>query len=406
MLAPFRILHPTAALAADVAAPPFDVVSIAEARRIAEGNPHCFLRVSRAELELAIAPATGDGSSRDAAVYHRGAKNLQRMVHDGILHQEKRPQYGIYRLTAGDHCQTGFVGLASLTDYRDGAVLTHECTVPASVDDRATLIATHRSHSGLVFAFADFPGVLQTLTDQLVSTPPFAAVQAEDVLHEMWIVGDEETIREIGTACAALQAIYIADGHHRSAAAMAAWKTRGDRPPDGFPVALFPSDQVTTLSYNRVLTSLGAVSVDRLRHGIADHYSLEDCAHPATGTPPFGFDLYAGDRWQRATPRRSPPVGEHGVPMHAVSLLREHVLGPVLGIEDERSDPRVEFVGGDVAPATLADRIIAGEIAVAFWMAPTPVAYLRKVADQHGVMPAKSTWFAPKLRDGLFVHAF
>ncbi len=405
MLTPFRMLYPSAALAADVAAPPFDVVTVAEARRIAEGNPYCFLRVSRAELELTDAAAAESAASIDPAVYRRGADNLQRMIGDGVLRQAKRPQYGVYRLSAGDHRQTGLVGLASLPDYRDGSVLTHERTVPERVADRAALIAAHRSHSGLVLAFADFPTDLLALTDTLAAAPPFAALEADDVLHEVWLVEDEDTVARMAAACDALPAIYIADGHHRSAAAMSAWADRDYQPPDGFPVALFPSDQVTTLSYNRVLTSLGDGDVEQLLQAIAEHYSIGHRPQPAGETPQYGFDFYTGTRWQRATPISAPPLDDDGVPMHAVSLLRERVLGPVLGVDDERSDPRVEFVGGDVSPSALAARFAVGDIAAAFWMAPTPVPYLRQVADRRGVMPAKSTWFSPKVRDGLFVHS-
>ena len=407
MLAPFSMLHPAPGFAAGVSAPPFDVVSLAEARQLAADNPYSFLRVSRAELELPEAVETDDGAPHtDAAVYRRGADNLHRFLQEGMLLRTARPQYGIYRLTEGEHTQTGVVGLASLEDYRDGAIRTHELTVPVRVRDRADLITAHQSHSGLVLTFADFPPTMSKVVTAATSAEPFATVSVGAVRHETWLVADEAMVTLLQRACADLSAIYIADGHHRSAAAAYAWEERGERPPDGFPVALFPTEGMRTLSYNRVLTSLDGASVAELLDNVRKHYSLQPCPEPGQGTPEHGFDIYAADRWQRASPLSGPGSPVDGVAPHAVSLLGDLVLAPLLHMQDERSDPRMRFVGGDVAPEVLAAQVAAGDVAAAFWMAPTPVAYLKQVADRRGVMPAKSTWFSPKLRDGFFVHVF
>jgi uncharacterized protein (DUF1015 family) len=394
-LSPFRMAHPLPSTAAAVAAPPFDVVSTREAARLARGNPDCFLRVSRAELEF-------DEPQVDvAAVYRRGARNLQRLLDDGVLIQPPEPQFGVYRMTLPGHQQTGFVGLASLTEYAAGGIRKHEQTMATRVGDRARLIGEHRSHSGLVMMFADYTLALRGLLQNVTAAPAYAAVTAGTVLHELWLVSQPEAIEQIRVAIATLTALYIADGHHRSEAAYQAWRARGGgAAADGYPVAVFPTQEVRTLSYNRVVRSLSGVTPEALLAGIRERYELNRTSAP--GEPATqGFDVYVDGSWHRATPRAT-----HGSTVHAATLLAENVLTPLLGVADARTDPRIDFVGGDVGPAALAAECDAGGAAAAFWLVPTPVAQLQAAADAREVMPAKSTWFDPKLRDGLFVHLF
>lgn len=409
-IAPFRALRPRPEFAAKVAAPPYDVVSLEEARNMAKGNPYSFLRVSRAELEL-----NGGVDPYSSTVYERGAENLRNLIKEGVLAQEEQPLLGVYRQKWGSHEQTGLVALASVDEYDRGIIKKHELTRTVKEADRVRLIETHESQSGPVLLFFNRPAKFERWLEDATSTPPdLQFVADDDVEHTVWSVRDLSTIRRVVDEFREIETLYIADGHHRSAAASrvrAARKNVGTRTSshheEGFLAVIFPHDQLQILPYNRVVRDLNGLSPTQFLDAIAPHYDLQIVPRP--GNPPSaGFDMYLEGQWHRATPGLIPnSSSEHQhdpVRSLAVSILTERVLDPLLGIVDQRSDARIDFVGGVRGPEQLAVMVDQGDWSVAFWLYPTTVAELMAVSDAERIMPPKSTWFEPKLRDGLFVH--
>lgn len=410
VITPFRALRPKPELAAQVAAPPYDVVSLEEARQQAKGNPYSFLRIGRAELEL-----DDNLDPYSPAVYEHGAKNLQQLIQRGVLTQEARPMFGVYRQKWGAHEQTGLVALASVEEYDQGRIKKHEFTRPVKENDRVQLIQTHESQSGPVLLFfRQRPKVAQWFEGVTSRQPDVQFVAPDTVEHTVWSVRDDAQINDIIEAFRDIPALYIADGHHRSAAASrvraarrASEKSNTPRPEDGFLAVIFPNDQLQILPYNRVVKDLHGHTPAQLRQAIAAQFELQPMSQP--GQPPdLGFDMYLEGQWQRAKPIFSSSevtaLANDPVRALAVAVLTERVLDPLLGIKDQRSDPRIDFVGGVKGPDKLAAMVDSGEWAVAFWLSPTTVEQLMAVSDADTVMPPKSTWFEPKLRDGLFIH--
>ncbi len=407
---PFRALRPKPEFIAKVAAPPYDVVSLEEARAIAQGNPNCFLRVGRAELEL------DDGvDPYSTQVYERGARNLRGLIQNDILVQETRPMFGVYRQRWGTHQQTGLVALASVEEYDRGLIKKHELTRPVKENDRMRIIETHESQSGPVLLFFQRSEKFEHWLEDVTATDPDSQFTANDGLeHTVWSVRDESAIRELIEDFHGIAALYIADGHHRSAAASRVRASRGMPGPslssnhhNGFLAVIFPHDELKILSYNRVVKDLHGRTTGEFLEAVALYYDLTVTNHPGEA-PPAGFDMYLENQWHRATPKitqaQKAEMEKDPVRALAVSVLTERVLDPLLGIKDQRSDSRIDFVGGIRPPKELASRVDSGDWAVAFWLYPTTVDELIAVSDAERIMPPKSTWFEPKLRDGLFVH--
>ena len=407
-IAPFRAVRPKPELAAQVAAPPYDVVSLKEARELAEENPHCFLRVGRAELEL------GDGvDPYSAEVYQRGADNIQKFINDGVLAQESKPLFGVYRQKWGQHEQTGIVALASVDEYDRGIIKKHEFTRPVKENDRVRIIETHESQSGPVLLFfRQTANIDQWLKEVTSAKPDVHFVASDKVEHTVWSVRDDSAIQQIINAFQDLPALYIADGHHRSAAASRVRASRGHASAlptgsheEGFLSVIFPHNQLQILPYNRVVKDLNGLTPKALLEKLAPHFELQVMANPGDA-PEAGFDMYLEGQWHRATPKQNPSLNSQQDPVRALAIseLTERVLDPLLGIKDQRTDSRIDFIGGIRGTQQLAALVDSGDWAVAFWLYPTTVDELMAVADADRVMPPKSTWFEPKLRDGLFVH--
>ncbi len=407
-IAPFRALRPKTELAAQVAAPPYDVVSLKEARELAEGNPYCFLRIGRAELELSD---NVDPYSKE--VYQRGADNLQQLIKEGVLVQESQPLFGVYRQKWGQHEQTGIVALASVDEYDKGIIKKHEFTRPVKENDRVRIIETHESQSGPVLLFFRQTVNIDKWLNDVTQTKPDVHVVADDqVEHTVWSVREDSAIQQVIKDFQDLPALYIADGHHRSAAASRVRKSRGHSNAlpagsheEGFLAVIFPHDQLQILPYNRVVRDLNGLAPGELLEQLAPHFELQATTQPGDA-PAAGFEMYLEGQWHRATPKHDPSLNSQQDPVRAlaVSELTERVLDPLLGIKDQRSDPRIDFVGGIRGTQQLEMLVDGGDWAVAFWLYPTTVDELMAVADADRVMPPKSTWFEPKLRDGLFVH--
>ena len=407
---PFRAVRPKPEHAAQVAAPPYDVVSLDKARAVADGNPYCFLRVGRAELELA------DGiDPYSTEVYERGAANLQKFLDDNILTREPHPMFGVYRQRWGTHEQTGLVALASIDEYDHGLIKKHELTRPVKEKDRVQVIETHDSQSGPVLLFFRRSNQFGSWLADVTATEPDCRFTADDgVEHTVWSLRDNAAIETMIENFKNVDALYIADGHHRSAAASRVRAARAGNSgqssqyrKEGFLSVIFPHDELQILPYNRVVRDLNGHTPQQFFDALAAHYDVQPTTQPGQA-PKAGVDVYLEGRWHRAIPKLTPEqrtwMEENPVNALAVSVLTDRVLTPLLGITDQRSDPRIDFVGGIHPPATLAAKVDAGEWAVAFWLYPTTVDELMAVADAKDIMPPKSTWFEPKLRDGLFVH--
>ena len=408
IVSPFRAVRPTPEFAAKVAAPPYDVVSLEEARDLTKGNPHSFLRVSRAELEFA-----SEIDSYSSTVYKRGADNLQSLINNGILTHEEHPLLGVYRQQWGTHQQTGLVALASVDEYDRGIIKKHELTRPVKEADRVRIIQTHESQSGPVLLFFRRPETFNHWLEWVTNTPPDSHfIAADGIEHTVWSVRDQSAIHRVMKDFQAIETMYIADGHHRSAAASRVRAARrnssaltSDTHEEGFLAVIFPHDDLKILPYNRVVRDLNGLTANQFIEAVASHFELQLTSQP--GDPPSaGFDMYIKGQWHRATPTKdlSSEINLDPIRSLAISVLTELVLDPLLGIVDQRSDPRIDFVGGVRGVEKLAEMVDQGNWSVAFWLYPTTVDELMAVSDANRIMPPKSTWFEPKLRDGLFIH--
>jgi len=414
---PFKAEIPPTSDAGDLASVPYDVVSTSEARELAEGNPRSFLHVVRPEIELAP-----DADPYSDAVYGLARTNLDRFRSEGLLVEDAEPGIYLYRLTWRGRSQVGVVCCCEVGQYREGLIKRHEFTRPDKEDDRVRhLVETGTHAEGVILTFHDDPAIDALMRRDLESKPLFDFTADDGVAHALWRVEEPQAYVE---AFAGLEALYIADGHHRSAAAERAPRSRvgpgeggrsvlesldSDLDHDGNPefhrymAVCFPDSQMQILPYNRVVSDLDGMSVDGFLEALAalgEVRTINDPIPEARGQ----VCVFAGGSWYRLT--FEPGLIDHDDPVESLdcALLQRLVLAPMLGITDPRTDTRIAFVGGIRGTDELERR--AGDSGVAFSMHPTSMEELLSVADAGQIMPPKSTWFEPKLRSGLFVHRF
>jgi len=404
LLAPFRALAPPPSLAARLAAPPYDVVSSQEARRLAAKNSQSFFRISRPEVDL---PDAVDEHA--PAVYAQGADNLRLFREKGWLVEDGAPGFRLYRQKMGEHVQTGIVASAAVDGYRDGRIKRHELTRADKEDDRTRHIDALSANDEPVFLTYRARSEVDVLVEALTATAPEVDFASEDgVRHTVWRVLGSDAAR-LGSALSRLETLYIADGHHRSAAAARVQALRQARgaPPgeqDFFLAVVFPHDQMQILPYHRLVRNLGGLSSESFLASVAERFDVA----PTERAEPEGrhaFGMYLDSRWWRlrARPGSWPetPTGSLDV-----SILQENLLRPVLGVKDARRDERMGFVGGVHGTRALSAEVDSGAARVAFALWPTSLDELMAISDAGDVMPPKSTWFEPKLRSGLFLHPF
>ncbi len=406
-LEPFRAWRPALGLAERVASPPYDVLSTEEARRMAEGNPHSFLHVVKPEIDL---PEGTDLYSPE--VYATGAENLRRLVDEGVLIREERPAFYLYRQRMGDHVQTGVVAGASVDEYEADLIKKHEHTRRAKEDDRTRHVEALNANTGPVFLAYKARKEIDRLVERLTAAEPTYDFTAEDgIRHTLWVVDDPAAVEELRAAFAGVPEMYVADGHHRSAAAVRVREARraanprhtGDEPYNFFLSVIFPHDQLRILDYNRVVRDLAGHSRNAFLGEISGKFSVAPTEEPRPAAP-HEFGMYLDGTWYRLTARPGTWPADDPVRSLDVAILQENLLAPVLGIGDPRSDERIDFVGGIRGLGELERRVDSGEWAVAFAVHPTSIEQLFAVADAGRVMPPKSTWFEPKLRSGLIVR--
>ena len=401
LLRPFRGVRPAKSAVAQVAAPPYDVVSSDEARALAAGKPDSFLRISRPEVGLP--PGTDEHSD---AAYAQGRVALQDFLARGVLAQDPEPRFYAYRQVMGDHRQLGLVAVASVQGYDDGLIKKHELTRADKEDDRTRHVDVLGGNDEPVFfAYRARKEIDALLTEVTRGAPEYDFQTDDGIGHTLWIVPPPLQGR-LQPELDRIPVLYIADGHHRSAAASRVRKLRAGRPGshDWVLAVSFPHDQLRILPYNRLLKDLAGLDRDAFLAKVSETFEVRS---PGAATPArrHEFGLYLDGAWRTlvAKPGTWPdtPVGALDV-----SILQENLLRPVLGIGDPRTDKRIDFVGGIRGTGELEKRVAAGQARLAFSMYPTSLDELFAIADAGQIMPPKSTWFEPKLRSGLFLHLF
>jgi uncharacterized protein (DUF1015 family) len=403
LIKPFRALHPVAARAREVLAPPFDVLSTAEARERARGRPWSFLHVSKPEIDL---PEDTDPYSSE--VYAKAAENLERMVAERMLLRDSRPHYYAYRTSWQGLRQTGLACVASIAAYGNGRIRRHELTTPLKETDRVRQIEALNAQTGpVMMAYPHAPDIDTLLRRATERDPDIAVTADDDVTHELWVISDAAPIEELTYAFEALSALYIADGHHRSAAAARVSEARGGSANASHRYLLsviFPHHSMTILDYNRVVRDLNGRTPAALLREVGERFAVSPSASPVRPAGPREFGMYLAGAWYllRIKPELVPEGDAAG--RLPVSLLANNLIEPILGIADQGSDKRIDFVGGGRGVADLGRRVDSGEMAVALSLYPTQMEDVMAVADAGAIMPPKSTWFEPKLADGMVSH--
>ena len=403
LIKPFHGLRPAPGRAGDVIAPPYDVLDTQEARHRAAGKPYSFLHVSKAEIDL---PEGTD--HHHPRVYEKAAENLSAMIRDGVLQRDPERHYYVYRLTWGTHQQTGIVAAASVREYDSGRIKKHEFTRPDKEDDRVRQIEAIGAQTGPVkMAYPDAPEIDRILARESARVADVDVRADDGIRHQLWVISDPEVIARLTAEFEKLPALYIADGHHRSAAASrvaAARHAAGTADPedqiDYFLAVIFPHHQVKILDYNRIVRDLAGLSPAELIARIETRFILTAEPGPVRPAAPHEFGMYLAGQWYRLK-IRADLIPDDPVGSLDVSLLHDNLIEPFLGISDPRRDARIDFVGGMRGLEELQRRIDSGQGAVAFSLHPTSLEDLMAVADAGKVMPPKSTWFEPKLADGL-----
>jgi len=408
LIKPFRGLRPLPEHAADVAAPPYDVLNTAEARQRAAGKPWSFLHISKPEIDLP------EGTDPYAAeVYAKGAENLQREIDEGILMRDEQPCYYVYRLRMGEHVQTGLVFTGSVADYDTNRIRKHEYTRPQKEDDRVRQITELNAQTGpVLLAYRGTSEIADIIGQVAAGTPTYDLIADDGVGHTLWVMDDQAQINRLTEIFDAMDALYIADGHHRSASGSRVAKAKnaqarsmaGDNSWDYFLCVAFPHNETRILDYNRVIKDLNGLAAEKLLEKIAASFIIEETADRAKPGKPNQFGMYLDGQWYQL--EINPELVPHDDPVARldISLLQDNLIAPLLGITDPRTDNRIDFVGGIRGLEELERRVDSGEMQIAFALYPTSMHALMAVADANEVMPPKSTWFEPKLADGLISH--
>lgn len=405
-LHPFKGYRPRKDICSQVAALPYDVMSSEEAREMVKDNPLSFLHVDRAEIDM---PEGTDIYSKQ--VYDRAAKNLNTMLSDGTYLHDTVPMLYVYRLTMDGRSQTGIVGCCAVDEYLDNTIKKHELTRADKEQDRINHVDYCDANTGPIFLTYRHREDIDKVVEDITSAPAeYDFVSEDGVRHQVWL-SDETSVRELVALFKAVDSLYIADGHHRSASAVkVGLKRRNEKPGysgeeefNFFLSVLFPDNQLRIMDYNRVLKDLNGMTNDEFLAALVKKFDVEEVSSAFSPSIPHTFGMYMDGRWYKLTAKAELIHGD-AVERLDVSILQNEVFAPMLGIGDPRTDKRIDFVGGIRGLAELERRVDSGEMKLAFAMCPTSVGELMAIADSGKIMPPKSTWFEPKLRSGIFIH--
>jgi uncharacterized protein (DUF1015 family) len=401
---PFRAARPQAILASEVAAPPYDVLSSDEARTAVDGNPHSFLHVTKSEVDMPV-----ELSIYDRSVYEKAKSNLEEMLASGVLFQDETPCYYIYELVMDERSQTGLVCCSSVDDYENDIIKKHEFTRPEKEQDRINHIKVTRAQTGNVFlAYRNVASLDQLIGDwKKNNLPAYDFNAADGIRHRIWVIAAEEAVNNITTIFEKeVPCTYIADGHHRAASAAKVRAALGDAAgpeADGFLTTLFPADELKIMPYNRIVKDLNGMDPSDLISALQEDFMVSSSEVPVGPAHLHEFGMYMEGEWYHLTAIEGTytddPIG-----ILDVSIFSRNILEKLLDIEDQRTDKRIDFVGGIRGLKELEKRVDSGEMKVAFSFYPVSIGQLFDIADSGNVMPPKSTWFEPKLRDGLLTH--
>lgn len=406
-LHPFKGFRPTKELCSKVAALPYDVMSSAEAREMVKGDPYSFLHVDRAEIDL---PEDTDIYSEE--VYKKAADNLNSMIEKGIYIQDREPVLYVYRLTMDGRSQTGLVGCSAIDEYINGSIKKHELTRADKEQDRINHVDYCNANTGPIFLTYHAKDEIDSLIAEVTKAQPeYDFVSEDGVGHTVWVINDKAVIDSLVELFAGVDSLYIADGHHRNASAVkvgikrreALGEYKGDEEFNFYLSVLFPDNQLHIMDYNRVVKDLNGMTEDEFMKKLSEIFDITSINGVCKPEKAHTFGMYMGGKWYLLSAKDS-ILSNDPVEGLDVSVLQNHVLAPMLGIGDPRTDKRIDFVGGIRGLGELEKRVNSGEMTVAFAMYPTSMAELMAIADSGRIMPPKSTWFEPKLRSGIFVH--
>jgi len=403
-ISPFKALRPDAQFAKQIASRPYDVLNSKEAKVEAQGNPSSFLHITKSEIDL---PESIEVHSQ--AVYDKAKENLQAFISRNVLFQEDKPCYYIYRLIMNGRSQTGLVCVSSVDDYENGLIKKHEFTRPEKELDRINHIKTTGAQTGNVFLAYRNEESIDLLINKWTSekNPQYDFVADDNIQHSIWIVSEDNTIEKITSLFKEkVPCTYIADGHHRAASAAKVRTALGNNDTaetNFFLTTLFPSNQLHILDYNRVVKDLGALSDDDFLEKISEKFTVlkVDKAYKPSALHHFG--LYLNNQWYELIAKPY-TISEDPIGILDVTILQNNLLDPILDIKDQRTDKRIDFIGGIRGLEELEKRVDTGEMKLAISLFPVSIQQLFDISDSENVMPPKSTWFEPKLRDGLLTH--
>lgn len=406
---PFRAIRPSPEHAQSVACRPYDVLDSEEARKEAGENKNSFLRVIKPEIDLPESTYLYDD-----LVYASGKKTFSRMIEQGIFKSDRSPSFYIYRLTMDGRTQTGLVGCCHFEEYYDGRIKKHELTRTAKENDRVKHVETLQANAEPVFFSYRGQKEIDQIVDRIMVCDSVYDFIADDgIRHELWVCDDLEIIEQISAHFKSLDSLYVADGHHRTAAAARVGKKLKENNPSHtgeeeynfFMAVLFPDNQLKIFDYNRVVKDLNGLSKETFLENLSEKFVLEkDDFNSIKPTKIREFSMYLPGQWYRLTPRVA-SRSEDPVADLDVTILSDSILQPILEIGDLRKSERIDFVGGIRGLSELARRVDSGEMAVAFALYPVSMEQLLSIADAGEIMPPKTTWFEPKLRSGLFIHS-
>jgi uncharacterized protein (DUF1015 family) len=407
LVLPFRAIRPHRQFVSDVAALPYDVMTREEAIIAVGGKPLSFLHVEKSEID--VPDQTRD---HDPLIYETAKRNFTQMQEKGILFQDETPCFYIYRQQMGGQIQTGIVGVVSAGQYDEGKIKKHELTRQDKEDDRINHVNKVDAQTGPVFLTYQSHPQLNAIVNQVTENNPEYNFTAEDgVIHTAWIVTDARQIEEIKKEFSAIDALYIADGHHRAKAASSVARLRRSndnsqesREYENVLAVLFPHNQLKVMDYNRAVKDLNGLTPQEFKEKLSSCFAITENFTAKSPQQFHDFGMYLQGKWYKLTIKEGTYNDNDPVARLDAAILQEHLLAPVLGIKDPRTDNRIKFIGGIRGMAELEKLVDKDGFAVAFSLYPTSIEQVMQVADAGAIMPPKSTWFEPKLRSGMFVH--
>jgi uncharacterized protein (DUF1015 family) len=407
---PFQAYRPKNALAKDVSALPYDVMDSDEARAITKNNPYSFLRVTKSEVDLA--PET---DSHSQAVYEKAAETLNKFIQEEILQKDTKPCFYIYRQQMASHVQVGLIAAVSVTEYEENIIKKHEFTRPDKEQDRVEHILATKAQTGSVFLTYKENKKITALIEAAMKNPAYDFTSADGISHTIYVVDNDAAIEAIRAAFSEVPTLYIADGHHRSAAAMRVRQTLAQKNPrhtgeedyNFFQAVIFPHTMMQIMDYNRVVQDLNGHMPTEFLAKVAEKFTVTEIKDGKTKpTQLHNFSMYLNGVWYNLNAKAETFAGKNMLETLDVSILQNNILDDLLGIKNPRTDTRINFIGGIRGLKELEKLVESGKYQAAFALFPTSIEELMAISDAGEVMPPKSTWFEPKLRDGIVLNKF